>query len=268
MPPTWPPWWDIGPAYDACMPDASAAAEEFTVDELAARAQMTVRNVRAYAGRGLIEAPRLAGRTGYYNREHLQRLQLIRQLLERGFTLAAIEKAVQSTPHNAAGHTLDLMTILDLPEEGGAEIMAREDLAALAGVERDDALIESLLGLGLVEKLEGDRVRLVEPTVVRAGAAAVTLGLAPETVISLFPVLQKHLQVITDTFVREVVTELIQPFIDAGFPEDDWERIIAVVDGLLPIASQVTLGIFRSEFRRSIDAEIGEQITGLAAQRP
>jgi DNA-binding transcriptional MerR regulator len=250
------------------MPDESTAAEEFTVDELAARAQMTVRNVRAYAGRGLIEAPRLAGRTGYYNREHLQRLQLIRQLLERGFTLAAIEKAIQGTPHSAAGHTLDLMTILDLPDEGDAEIMPREDLAALAGVERDDALIESMVGLGLVEKLDGDRVRLVEPAVVRAGTAAVTMGLAPETVIGLFPVLQKHLRVITDTFVRDVVAEIVQPFVDAGFPEDDWERIIGVIDGLLPIASQVTLGIFRSEFRQSIDVEIGEQITGLAANRP
>lgn len=249
------------------MPEDTTPSDELTIDELAARAQMTVRNVRAYASRGLIEAPRLAGRTGYYNREHLQRLQLIRQLLERGFTLAAIEKAVQSTPHNAAGHTLDLMTILDLPDEGEAEIMPREDLAALAGVERDDALIESLVGLGLVEKLDGDRVRLVEPAVVRAGAAAVTMGLAPETVIGLFPILQRHLRPITDTFVREVVAELIQPFVDAGFPEDEWERVIALVDGLLPIASQVTLGVFRSEFRQSIDVEIGEQITGLASRR-
>ena len=240
--------------------------DEFTVDELAARAQMTVRNVRAYASRGLIEAPRLAGRTGYYNREHLQRLQLIRQLLERGFTLAAIEKALAGTPHKAAGHTLDLMTILDRSEDGEAEVMPREDLAALASVERDDALIESMVGLGLVEKLEDDRVRLVDPPVVRAGAAAVTMGLAPETVVALFPVLQTHLRSIADTFVREVVAEMIQPFIDAGFPEEEWDRIIALVDGLLPIASQVTLGIFRSEFRRSIEAEIGEQITGLAAQ--
>ena len=253
--------------YDACMPDDTTPGDEFTVDELASRAQMTVRNVRAYAGRGLIGAPRLAGRTGYYNRDHLQRLQLIRQLLERGFTLAAIEKALEGTPQNAAGHTLDLMTILDLSEDGEPEVMAREDLAALAGVERDDALIESMVGLGLVEKLEDDRVRLVEPAVVRAGAAAVTMGLAPETVIALFPILQTHLRSIADTFVREVVGELIQPFVDAGFPEDDWERIISLVDGLLPIASQVTLGIFRAEFRRSIDAEVGEQITGLAAKR-
>ncbi|MET1036718.1 MAG: MerR family transcriptional regulator [Aeromicrobium sp.] len=248
------------------MADDETPGDEYTVDELAARAQMTVRNVRAYAGRGLIDAPRLAGRTGYYNREHLQRLQLIRQLLERGFTLAAIEKALEGTPHRAAGQTLDLMTILDRSDD--VEIMAREDLAALAGVERDDALIESMVGLGLVEKLDDDRVRLVEPAVVRAGAAAVTMGLAPETVIALFPVLQTHLRSIADTFVREVVTELIQPVIDAGFPDDEWERIVSLVDGLLPIASQVTLGIFRSEFRQSIDAEIGEQIAGLAQGRP
>ncbi|MET0447971.1 MAG: MerR family transcriptional regulator [Aeromicrobium sp.] len=249
------------------MADDSTPGDELTVDELAARAQMTVRNVRAYAARGLIGAPRLVGRTGFYNREHLQRLQLIRQLLERGFTLAAIEKALQGTPQHAAGHTLDLMTILDQSEDGGTEVMAREDLAALAGVERDDALIESMVGLGLVEKLEDDRVRLVEPAVVRAGAAAVTMGLAPETVIALFPVLQTHLRSIADTFVREVVAELIQPFIDAGFPDDEWERVLSVIDGLLPIASQVTLGIFRSEFRQSIDTEVGEQITGLAAKR-
>lgn len=249
------------------MSQAGPEAEEYTVDELAARAQMTVRNVRAYAGRGLIEAPRLAGRTGYYNREHLQRLQLIRQLLERGFTLSAIEKAIQNAPHTAAGHALDLMTILDQPDSGEPEIMSRDDLAALAGVGRDDTLIESMVGLGLVEKLDADRVRLVEPAVVRAGAAAVMIGLAPETVIGLFPLLKSHLRTIADAFVREVVKELVQPFIDAGFPEEEWPRIISIVESLLPIASQVTLGIFRSEFRDSIDVEVGEQITGIGSRR-
>lgn len=248
------------------MAEDATSGEEFTVDELASRAQMTVRNVRAYASRGLIDAPRLAGRTGYYNREHLQRLQLIRQLLERGFTLSAVEKAIHNTPHHAAGHTLDLMTILDQNEVGEAEVMTREDLAALAGVERDDALIEAMVGLGLVEKLDGSRLRLLEPAVVRAGVSAVKLGLAPETVITVFPILQSHLRTIADTFVREVVSELIQPFIDAGLPEDQWQGIIDLVDGLMPIASQVTLGIFRSELRKSIDIELGEQITGIASK--
>ena len=59
----------------------------------------------------------------------------------------------------------------------------------------------------------------------------------------------------------------MQPFIDAGLPEDEWPRVLSVVESLLPIASQVTLGIFRSEFRDAIDVEVGEQITGLGSER-
>jgi len=54
--------------------------EELTVDQLAAKVGMTVRNVRAYAGRGLIPPPRLAGRTGYYDQDHVARLTLVREL--------------------------------------------------------------------------------------------------------------------------------------------------------------------------------------------
>lgn len=250
------------------MPEATptkdvSTGEEFTVDELASRAEMTVRNVRAYAGRGLIAAPRLVGRTGYYSREHLQRLQLIRQLLDRGYTLAAVEKAIEGAPSAAAAHALDLMTLLDQPnDEDGTEIMSRSALAALAGVPRDDKLLDSMREFGLVEWVDGDSevIRLVEPTVVRTGAAAVAIGLAPKTVIALFPLLQSHLREIADTFVREVSAEIIQPFIEAGLPEDEWPHILRTIENLLPIASQVTLGIFRSQFRDAIDVEIGEKL--------
>lgn len=249
------------------MPRDSSATGEFTVDELAARAQMTVRNVRAYASRGLIAAPRLEGRTGYYTLEHLQRLQLIRQLIDRGYTLAAVEKAVAGAPSAAAGHALDLINILDMPnDDTGAEVLSRDGLAALAGVARSDKLIDSMEEFGLVEWVDGDRdvVRLLEPIVVRTGAAAVAIGLAPETVISLFPVIQSHLRQIADTFVREVSAEIIQPFVDAGLPEDQWPHILRTIENLVPIASQVTLGIFRGQFREAIDAEIGQQLSALS----
>ncbi len=249
------------------MPRDASATGEFTVDELAARAQMTVRNVRAYASRGLIAAPRLEGRTGYYTLEHLQRLQLIRQLIDRGYTLAAVEKAVAGAPSAAAGHALDLINILDIPnDDTGAEVLSRDDLAALAGVARNDKLIDSMEAFGLVEWVDGDRdvVRLLEPIVVRTGAAAVAIGLAPETVIGLFPTLQSHLRQIADTFVRDVSAEIIQPFVDAGLPEDQWPTILRTIENLVPIASQVTLGIFRGQFREAIDAEIGQQLSALS----
>ncbi|MEO6349857.1 MAG: MerR family transcriptional regulator [Candidatus Limnocylindrales bacterium] len=249
------------------MAEDASVVDEFTVDELASRAQMTVRNVRAYAGRGLIAAPRLEGRTGYYTLEHLQRLQLIRQLLDRGYTLAAVERAIAGAPRASAGHALDLINLLDLPNaDDGPEVMSRDALAALAGVPRDDALIDSMETFGLVEWLDDSRdtVRLVEPTVVRTGAAAVAIGLAPETVIALFPLLQSRLREIADTFVREVSAEIVQPFVDAGLPEAEWPHILRTIENLLPIASQVTLGIFRSQLREAIDVEIGAQLSDIA----
>jgi DNA-binding transcriptional MerR regulator len=67
-----------------------AADERLTIGELAAAAGMTVRNVRNHQARGLIGPPRLEARTGYYGREHLERLKLIRAMQDEGFNLEAI----------------------------------------------------------------------------------------------------------------------------------------------------------------------------------
>jgi DNA-binding transcriptional MerR regulator len=249
------------------MADDAPVPEEFTVDELAARAGMTVRNVRAYSGRGLIAAPRLEGRTGYYNLEHLQRLRLIRELIDRGYTLNAVERAVSASPYASSGHTLDLLRLLGEPQHGpDPEVMSRDALAALAGVPRDDALIVALGEFGLVEWLDDEEVRLLQPTVVRAGAAAVALGLDAKTVISLFPLLSSNLREIADAFVSGVATEIFQPFRDAGMPEEDWPRILQSIESLLPVASQVVLSIFRRQLREAIDDEIGEQLSERSGQ--
>src|SRR5215475_9263448 len=87
--------------YDVKLSSAGGAMgtdDELTVDQLAARVGMTVRNVRAYAGRGLIPPPRLVGRTGYYGRDHIARLTLARQLLDKGYTLAAVERMLEDLP--------------------------------------------------------------------------------------------------------------------------------------------------------------------------
>ena len=146
--------------------------------------------------------------------------------------------------------------------------MSRDALAALAGVPRDDALIVALGEFNLVEWLDDEKVRLLQPTVVRAGAAAVALGLDAKTVISLFPLLSANLREIADAFVSGVATEIFQPFVDAGMPEDDWPRILQSIESLLPVASQATLGIFRSQLSEAIDREIGQQLGEPGRLRP
>jgi len=249
------------------MPDPASGShtgdDEFTVDELAAHVGMTVRNVRAYAGRGILPPPRLEGRTGYYGREHVQRLQLVRELLDRGFTLQAIEASVRDARPQVSGHTLDLLRILDEPHDVEAEIMTRDGLAALAGVDRDNHLIDDLADLGLARWIDEENVELLQPQIVRIGATVVNLGLDPGTVITMYPLMRERLRSIADAFVASVSAEIIDPFLEAGLPESDWDRILAVAESLLPIAGQVTVAILREQLGQAIDDELSVKLKGL-----
>src|SRR5690606_7640615 len=162
--------------------------EEFTVDVLAERAGMTVRNVRAYSTRGLIDPPRLEGRTGYYTQKHLQRLVLIRTLLSRGFTLGAIEDAILKSPSTASSVALDLINIFEVEDDDDpTELISRAELASLSGVSPDHKLIDQMIELGLLEQVDDDTIRMLEPSIVRPGAASVALGLSPDSVVDIVP---------------------------------------------------------------------------------
>ncbi len=63
---------------------------EYTAAELADAGGITKRNLRAYRERGLLDPPRMHGRTGYYGPAHLAQLRTVRALLARGLTLSDI----------------------------------------------------------------------------------------------------------------------------------------------------------------------------------
>lgn len=237
-----------------------------TIDQLAASVNMTVRNVRAYAGRGLIPAPHLVGRTGYYGPEHVSRLHLIRDLLDRGYTLAAVERMMQRQSTATAGHALDLLHTLEdplaQPEE--PEEITVDALLRMAGVTEPTGVLDELVEMGLVERVDEERVRLLRPFVVRAGAKAMALGLDRASVLALLPLLGDHLQVIARRFVDEFRAQMWAPFVEAGLPEDRWPAMLESIRALLPVASQAVLAVFRDELSSVIDEALGEELGLLA----
>lgn len=248
------------------MTDA-ARDEEFTVDVLAERAGMTVRNVRAYSTRGLIDPPRLEGRTGYYTQKHLQRLVLIRTLLGRGFTLAAVEDAILKSPSTASHVALDLLNIFEVDDaQDPTEVISRAELASLSNVSPDHKLIDQMIELGLLEHVDDQTVRMLNPSVVRQGAASVALGLSPDSVVDIVPHMREHLEQISDRFVHHVSRDVAQPFLDAGLPPEEWPTVFERIDQLIPIASQVVVAMFRSVLREAIEVEIGHKLEELAAE--
>src|SRR4051794_34695752 len=55
----------------------TSGAADLTIDELAQRTGMTVRNIRAHQSRGLLPPPEVRGRTGFYGPDHVARIELI-----------------------------------------------------------------------------------------------------------------------------------------------------------------------------------------------
>ncbi len=67
---------------------------EMRVEQLSARADVTVDTIRYYQSKGLLDPPRREGRVAWYGDHHVDRLARIRSLQGRGFTLATIVRLV------------------------------------------------------------------------------------------------------------------------------------------------------------------------------
>src|SRR6188472_1025612 len=88
------------------------AAAEMTIDELARESGMTARNIRAHQSRGLLPAPTVRARTGYYGSEHLARIRLIQDMQGQGFNLKSIERLLDMGARSGSRETLEFQRTL------------------------------------------------------------------------------------------------------------------------------------------------------------
>jgi hypothetical protein len=131
--------------------------DELTIDELARRIGMTVRNIRAHQSRGLLPPPVVRGRTGY--------LDLIRRLLEGA---GGSSSEVLRFKHALAQPFGD-----DEPVRmGAAELIAEWGTA-------DPALLQRSLELGVVRQLPDGRFELPSPRLARAARELVVFCVPP-----------------------------------------------------------------------------------------
>lgn len=240
--------------------------DALTVDQLAARAGMTVRNVRAYAARGLLPPPRMVGRTGYYGRQHLARLRLVREMLAEGWSLSVIERTLASAPATASTTTLALHRALVapwLPPE--PEETTPAELASLAGLPEDPALVDELVEFGLVERLTGDdgveRLRVLDPALLTAGLQVVDLGVPPRVLLAAQGEVIAHVREIARTYVEMFVGTAVDALV-GGEPEERLAEVGGVVARLQAAAAQALLASFRTEMAAAVESAVRSELSG------
>ena len=257
------------PGPDGGRDDLPEDERELTVDELAARVGVTVRNLRAYSARGLLPPPRMVGRTGYYGREHVARLLLVREMLAEGYSLAMIERTLASAPPLASSATLALHRALLapwLPPE--PEFTTGAELAARAGVPENPALVDQLVELGLLQRGDDGQLTVLDPALLTAGLQVVELGVPPEQLIAAQTRVNEHVREIARTYVQMFVDTGWRAFLEAGAPPEELERVRATVARLQPVAAQALLAAFRTEMATAVGSAVEAALSQLAGEEP
>ena len=239
----------------------SGMADRMTIDQLAHRTGMTARNIRAHQTRGLLPAPELEGRTGFYGAEHVARLELIKDMQASGFNLGAIKRLLDAAPVGSGEEVLRFERALMAPWAAEEPIVLEVgELDSLLGGEVSAETIRRAVGLGVIVELDDGRYEAPSPGLLRAGAEVVSLGIPVERVIEVFEQLMVHSQGVSDVFVELFLNDVWRPFESAGSPEEEWPRVRRALEQLRPLASEVLLGAFHNTMSRTVEEAFGQRL--------
>jgi DNA-binding transcriptional MerR regulator len=233
---------------------------EYRIDDLARLAGTTVRNVRVYQDRGLLEPPRRAGRVGWYSEAQLARLRLIGRLLERGFTLALIAELISAWEQGR-----DLADILGLEEAltrpWSTEVPERVSLLELRsrfGTQATTGAIKRAVELGLIRR-SGVGFLVPSPKLLSAGEELVALGVPLPAVLDLAEALQQDMDTTAGRFVAVVIERVLGDAAEATLPpQDQLPAIAEIIQRLRPQASTAVEASFASAMERQVAAAFSE----------
>ncbi|MDQ3951853.1 MAG: MerR family transcriptional regulator [Actinomycetota bacterium] len=223
----------------------------YRVDELASRAGVSVDTVRFYQARGLLPQPERSGRVAWYSDDHLATLQRIRDLKDKGFTLASIRRLLAGDL-DAADEAL--VAAIERPAPGKDDaLLSLEELAERTGV--SPALLQAIEREGLLVPRETDD----GPAYTEDDAAAVTAGLqlldAGLPLGELLALAREH-----DAAMRPVAQRAVDLFVQfvrdpiRGTTESDDEAAAKLTEAFAKMLP-ATGTLVGSHFRRLLLAE-------------
>jgi DNA-binding transcriptional MerR regulator len=232
-----------------------------TIDELAQRVGMTARNVRAYQSRGLIPPPALKGRTGYYDQEHVARLELIRDLQAEGFNLESIKRILERAPGESLGEVLDFTRAAAAPfGDEEPEVVNGEILAEQWGDELTPEVIRRIERHGFVRPLGDNLWEVRSPRLHRAAQELAELGVPFDAAVDVMVTLKRQSEAVAKKYVQLFLDHLWRPFEESGEPADEFPRVREALERLRPLAGESLLAVFQVVMTDAVEAAIEREV--------
>jgi DNA-binding transcriptional MerR regulator len=235
----------------------------YRVDELASRAGMSVDTIRFYQARGLLDPPERQGRAAHYSEEHAERLRRIRELKDKGLTLATIKLVLAGDldpPDQALVAAVSGRTPGTEAPEGGQTFTLEEfaervgvPAALLLAVEREGLFAPTNTG-------EGPGYTEADLEAARAGMAILEAGMPVAELLALAREYDEAARrtaeravELFDTYVREPIRASAPSDVEAA------ERLVGTFQRLLP----ATTALVGHHFQRVLLAAARTRIAQL-----
>ncbi|MGW1161939.1 MerR family transcriptional regulator [Streptomyces sp. NPDC002513] len=169
---------------------------EYRMEELAEQAGITVRTLRFYRERKLIQPPRREGRIAWYDDTHLARLRTISALLERGHTLNGIAELAEAFDH---GRDVGDLLGLGGPTEETPVRLTPEALADVFGAEATPENLAAALDLGYLGT-DGGEIVHISRRLLDVSAALVREGIPLADVLAAARRVREHTEALAEVF--------------------------------------------------------------------
>ena len=251
------------------MPDSSAKtaknapeATQLTIDELARKSGMSVRNIRDHASRGLLPPPEVRQRTGYYGDEHVDRLRVIKELQAEGFNLKGIKRLLEQTG-SPAERLLDMKEfVTGFESSESPQVFTRAELQERFGTAEED--IEpteaAAIKLGALVPTGDGRFEAPSPALLDVAEDVVSRGIPLKEALEVLDSIVRHCDAVSKRFVNLFLDEVWKPFEEAGMPDERWPEVVETIEALLPIASQAVNTVLTLRLGTAVEDAFGKQL--------
>ncbi len=244
---------------------APSSENDLTIEELAARTGMTVRNIRSHRARGLLPAPEVRDRVGFYGPEHLDRLRMIQELQGDGFNLKGIERLL-SQNLGPAEQFLSFKRALDQFDGEQPQTFTRAELAERFGTDIDDA-VERSVAAGALVAVDDDRFEAPYPSLLEAAEGVIATGVPLDHALTVISKVASHCRSVSREFVKLFLDDIWKPFEADGYPEDRWPEVQAALDQLRPLSLQALAAVYRMTMSDEIERAFGKQLERMAKKK-
>lgn len=238
---------------------ASKEQTALTIDQLAQRTGMTVRNIRAHQSRGLLDPPAVRGRTGYYDDDHIARIDLIRQLQADGYSLELISRLLSRASDQSADALRFTRALREPWTDEESRIVEPVELTKRYGSD-DPELLAKAERLGLVRPLGNGKWEELSPRLGRAGAELTDLGIPAEKALQVVARVRRNADSAAGTFVRLFLQEVWEPFQSQGSPNEQWPAVRDALERLRPLASDTVLALFQMAMEDAVEEAFGREL--------